>query len=129
MTKYKCTNLGDLVDQIKALGYNLESEEKKDQVLVDISGTPLESLYGAGDVDYGDPPQKFAVFGFGGDRDTPCGPLPQKVILVRHDVAKKLEVDYQSPASATVTTTKVSSLFPPGWKPAPGFTDPRKDWR
>lgn len=128
MAKYKFTNLWELIDQIKALGYNPESKEKKDQVLVDISGTPLESLFGAGDVNYGDPPQKFVVFGFGGDRMTPWGPLPQRIILVRKDVVKQLEVDKPSTPTPAASVKK-SSLFPPGWKPAPGFTDPRKDWR
>lgn len=118
----------DLVASIEALGYK---DPLNNLIIVDISRTPLESIWPSDDVDYGDPPQKYMSVAYGDNVSTPWGPLPELILLVRKDVMSKLRTDH---VKDTIQRTESGnkhkiSLFPPGWKPAPGFTDPRKDYK
>ena len=78
------STLDELFKSIEALGYNHK------EVVVDISRTPLESLYGCGHVSYGDPPREYECVGYGPDVNTPQGLLPEIVLLVRQDVANQI---------------------------------------
>lgn len=118
----------ELVASIEALGYK---DPLDNMIIVDISRTPLESIWPSQDVDYGDPPQKYMSVAYGNNVSTPWGPLPELILLVRKDVMSKLKTDHvKDTTQLTESCNKHKiSLFPPGWKPAPGFTDPRKDFR
>ena len=132
MSEYTFNSAGALDEQVKALGYT--DPWGKDGIIVDISRTPLESIWPSKDVNYGDPPQKYEAVAFGNDVPTPWGLLPKLILLVRKDVIDKLKKHPDEtrlpwdPEKATVVR-KPSSLFHPGWKPAPGFSDPRKDFK
>ena len=118
----------ELVESIEALGYK---DPLDNMIIVDISRTPLESIWPSQDVDYGDPPQKYMSVAYGNNVLTPWGPLPELILLVRKDVMSKLKTDHvKDTTQLTENGNKHKiSLFPPGWKPAPGFTDPRKDYK
>ena len=124
-----------LDEQVRALGYT--DPWGKDNIIIDISRTPLESIWPSKDVNYGNPPQSYESVGFGGNVSTPWGALPEVIVLVRKDVISQLKKNPPKPEDIrlpwnpeqAVKIHKPSSLFPPGWKPAPGFTDPRKDYK
>ena len=97
-------------------------------IVVEISRTPFESLCWEKEVEYGTPPQKYKPVCFGEDVPTPWGPLPAKIYLVRMDVIKQLRKTPEQ-IEQDLGLKKRINLFPPGWKPAPGFEDPRKDFR
>ena len=121
--EYKFSNLQELHDMIKDLGYDVDSKEFIRENVVNITGTPFESVWGAGEITYGSPPTKFVVLGFGPDRNTPWGSLPGKILLLRKDIADQLVVkDSEKPKPKTAA----DKLYPPGWKPRPGYTDPRE---
>lgn len=125
--QYKFKTVGELEEMVKALGHDLEKEDP--QPIYNISRTPIESIW-PGELDYADDPFKKARYqsiGFGPDVSTPWGPLPRVIILLRKDIAEKLEVGYKEPPKTPVVSVKKFTLFPPGWKPAPGFTDPREE--
>ena len=125
--QYKFKTVGEMEDMVKAMGHDLEKEDP--QPLYNISRTPIESIW-PGELDYADEPFKkgrYQSIGFGPDVNTPWGSLPRVIILLRKDIAEKLEVGYKEPPKAPVVDEKKFTLFPPGWKPAPGFTDPREE--
>ena len=114
----------DLWQKVKDAGFNPE------EVIVDISRTPLESLWGCKSVDYGEPPKPHNCIAFGEDVPTPWGYLPQVILLIRSDVYEKLgELAHPQPVpeQPKKPRIKASDLFPKDWKPKPGFTDPRID--
>ena len=112
-------NLKELHDKIVEAGFDPNDED----VVVNISRTPLESIF-PGKANYGDQAKEYDSFGFGPMVGTPWGPLPEIILLVRSDVIAKISgATPEKPKEAK--KPKTSSLFPPGWKPAPGFTDPR----
>lgn len=131
---YTFNSPAELIEQIEALGY---ADPQDNKIVVDISRTPLESIWPSKDVNYDNPPQSYESVGFGGNVSTPWGALPEVIVLVRKDVANQLKKNPPKPEDTrlpwepeqVVKIHKSSSLFPPGWKPAPGFTDPRKDLR
>lgn len=131
---YTFNSPAELIEQIEALGH---ADPQDNEIVVDISRTPLESIWPSKDVNYGDPPQSYESVGFGGNVSTPWGELPEVIVLVRKDVANQLKKNPPKPEDIrlpwnpeqAVKIHKPSSLFPPGWKPAPGFTDPRKDFK
>lgn len=125
--QYKFKTVGELEEMVKALGHDLEKEDP--QPIYNISRTPIESIW-PGELDYADEPFKKARYqsiGFGPDVSTPWGPLPRVIILLRKDIAEKLEVGYKEPPKGPIVSEKKFTLFHPGWKPAPGFTDPREE--
>ena len=109
--------LQEMYEVIEELGYDT------DQVVVDISRTPLESLYGARDVNYGDPPQKYAAIGFGDSVSTPWGPLPHVILLVRNDVWSRICGEKDNGPRLVPPEPPKPSLIPKNWRPAPGFQD------
>lgn len=131
---YTFNNPADLIEQIEAFGY---ADPQGNKIVVDISRTPLESVWPSKDVNYGNPSQSYESVGFGGNVMTPWGALPEVIVLVRKDVANQLKKNPPKPEDIrlpwnpeqAVRIHKPSRLFPPGWKPAPGFTDPRKDFK
>lgn len=131
---YTFNSPAELIEQIEALGH---ADPQGNEIVVDISRTPLESIWPSKDVNYGKPPQSYESVGFGGNVMTPWGVLPEVIVLVRKDVVNKLKKNPPKPEDVrlpwnpeqAVKIHKPSSLFPPGWKPAPGFTDPRKDFK
>lgn len=125
--QYKFKTVGEMYDMVKAMGHDLEKEDPKP--IYNISRTPIESIWPE-EIDYADEPFKHARYqslGFGSDVNTPWGPLPRVIMLLRKDIAEKLEVSYKEPPKASVAAKKKFTLFPPGWKPAPGFKDPREE--
>ena len=126
--QYKFKTVGEMYDMVKDMGHDLEKEDP--QPIYNISRTPIESIW-PGELDYADDPFKTARYqsiGFGPDVSTPWGPLPHVIMLLRKDIAEKLEVGYKEPPiAAPVVAEKKFTLFPPGWKPAPGFVDPREE--
>lgn len=58
---------------------------------------------------------------------TPRGDRCHTILLLRKDIAEKLEVGHQESPKGTIASKKKFTLFPPGWKPAPGFTDLREE--
>lgn len=131
---YTFNNPAELIEQIEALGH---ADPQGNKIVVDISRTPLESIWPSKDVNYGNPSQPYESVGFGGNVSTPWGALPEVIVLVRKDVINQLKKNPPKPEDIrlpwnpeqAVKIHKPSSLFPPGWKPAPGFTDPRKDYK
>lgn len=131
---YTFNSPAELIEQIEALGH---ADPQGNKIVVDISRTPLESIWPSKDVNYGNPPQSYESVGFGGNVSTPWGALPEVIVLVRKDVINQLKKNPPKPEDTrlpwnpeqAVKIHKPSSLFPPGWKPAPGFTDPRKDYK
>ena len=126
---YTFNTPAELIEQIEALGY---ADPEDNKIVVNISRTPLESVWPSKDVNYGNPSKPYESVGFGGNVSTPWGALPEVIVLVRKDVANQLRKYPLKPRlpwepEQAVKIHKPSSLFPPGWKPAPGFTDPRKD--
>lgn len=109
----------------EALGYDMN---QKPRPIIDISRTPFESLWQTLNVRHsedGGPVAEYTPLAFGPDVSTPIGPCPQCVVLLRKDVEAKLRK--VKPTEQPVEVEKKFNLFPPGWKPAPGFTDPRKE--
>ena len=99
--------------------------------LVDITGTPAESIWPA-DISYNG--ENCVSLAFGpSERTTPWGYMPMKIYFLKAKYAglvfdeEALMKDLEK-RSAPKKEEKKFTLFPPGWKPAPGFTDPRKDW-
>ena len=120
MKKYPFKDLSELHDKIVEAGFDPNDHE----IVVNISRTPLESMYPE-EVSYGNPARKYTSLGFGSDVDTPWGPLPEIVLLLRSDVLEKIIESSPIESSPKVEPKKKVDLFPPGWKPRPGFTDPR----
>lgn len=119
---YKFKTLAEMIDMIQALGYNTEKDMP--DILIDISRTPFESLWGSSEVNYGNPPTKYTCHGFGPIRHYVGGSLPEHVILVRKDVSDKLRKDYSELGLSTTTKPKDREpLISKNWKPAPGFED------
>lgn len=134
---YKFNSPAELMDMIKELGYDPDQQPRP---VIDISRTPFETLWPTHSIEHSEgngPKAEYTSVAFGDDVPTPWGPLPRVILLLRKDVEAKLlkdgiqTPDRQAPASLAKPWTppkKKFDLFPPGWKPAPGFTDPRKEW-
>ena len=125
---YKFDSPAELMSMVKDLGYDLD---QKPRPVVDISRTPLETLWPTKCISHsedGGPSADYAAVAFGPDVNTPWGPLPAVIVLLRKDVEAKLFKDAMVTADTTVKPKPKLDLFPPGWKPAPGFEDPRKGW-
>jgi hypothetical protein len=120
---YKFETLPEMIDMIQSLGYNTEKDMP--DILINISRTPFESLWGSSEVNYGNPPTKYTCHGFGPIGHYVGGSLPELVILVRKDVSDKLRKDHsESGLSTAVDRPKDKQpLIPKNWKPAPGFED------
>lgn len=136
----KLTTLAAMFEAIKNAGYKLDGDANEIAV-VDITATPLESIWGVKEVNYGDPAKPFVPTGWGEDRQTPWGPLPGRIVLVRKDVWDKLFAadNNMEPKSnlppldgkladlkTELERPKLGKLNWDGWKPAPGFEDFRK---
>jgi hypothetical protein len=119
---YKFETLSEMIEMIESLGY---TEKDTPAVVVNISRTPFESLWGASEVNYGNPPTKYTCHGFGPVRYHIGGELPEYVILVRKDVSDKLRKDHSESGLATAVDKPKDKqpLIPKNWKPAPGFED------
>lgn len=118
---YKFKTLAEMISMIESLGY---TEKDTPAVVVNISRTPFESLWGSSEVNYGNPPTKYTCHGFGPVRYHIGGELPEYVILVRKDVSDKLRKDRSELGLPTTTKPKDKKpLIPKDWKPAPGFED------
>lgn len=126
MKEYKFKSLSEMMDMVKELGYK---ETDDPAAVYEITGTPLESIWPSEGVEYNDGhhwPGTYRALGFGPNRSTPWGYLPLHIILLREDIAARLEVG-SKPSKEEQTPMKPKiNLFPPGWKPAPGFEDPRE---
>ena len=83
--KYKFKTVKDLLEMVHELGH---SDNEKPAPICDISRTPLESVY-PGSINYKG--ADYVSVGFGGDANTPWGLLPEIILLVRQDIASKLE--------------------------------------
>jgi hypothetical protein len=119
---YKFETLSEMIEMIESLGY---TEKDTPAVVVNIARTPFESLWGASEVNYGNPPTKYTCHGFGPVRYHIGGELPEYVILVRKDVSDKLRKDHSESGLATSVDKPKDKqpLIPKNWKPAPGFED------
>ena len=118
---YKFKTLAEMISMIESLGY---TEKDTPAVVVNISRTPFESLWGSSEVIYGNPPTKYTCHGFGPVRYHIGGELPEYVILVRKDVSDKLRKDRSELGLPTTTKPKDKKpLISKDWKPAPGFED------
>ena len=82
---YKFKNIKDLFDMVHGLGHSDDEEPKPIQ---DISRTPLESTW-PGRINYQG--TDYVSVAFGQDVNTPWGPLPEHIFLVRADIASQLE--------------------------------------
>lgn len=128
----KFENLKECVDECEKLAKLLP--ERPGQPWNLLTGTPLESLWGTNDAKLnGD---VYNVIGWGGDRQTLWGPLPQVILAVRKDISDviegKNEVVKAMEHMAEATREYVKKYLPevkkplmgPDWKPAPGFERP-----
>lgn len=117
---YLFKNLRDLLDMVQKISSDQD-------ILWDITGTPLESIWPS-DIKYNGV-DCFSL-AFGEERMTPWGPLPGRILLVDKRFQKNFlknpdtipNFDEPKPKKEKI------NLFPEGWKPAPGFTDPRVDF-
>lgn len=124
---YKFNTPAEMWEMVEKLGYDLKEQPYP---IVNISRTPLETLWPSKGVRYGEgdgPKATYVTVAFGADVNTPSGPLPAVICLLRDDVEVKLRKVWDE-IKKDLNTKKEFNLFPPGWKPAPGFEDPRKDW-
>ena len=91
---YKFKTTTELYDLLEKMGHSPNEEPVP---VYNISRTPLESIWPA-TVTYkegGHQQAEYQSLGFGDDVNTPNGPLPEVILLLRLDIAEKLELKTQ----------------------------------
>lgn len=123
------TKLGQGFEQFKNLGECIESVKQlachypgNGPAYYDVTGTPAESLFGVKGQMYNGCEYDFT--GWGPDRATPWGLLPNRIIAIRSDLAKLLCGTSSTVKSPQQDVPKRKPLIGPDWKPAPGFERP-----
>lgn len=76
-------NLGECIEGVKQLACHYPGNGP---AYYDVTGTPAESLFGVKGQMYNGCEYDFT--GWGADRATPWGPLPNRIIAIRSDLAK-----------------------------------------
>lgn len=111
-------NLGECLEFVQSLAGQYPGKGK---AYYDVTGTPIESLVGSHETNYQD--GKYDFTGWGPDRNTPWGPLPEFIVAIRSDLAKLIKGS-QVKETPSVSRPVLKPLMRPDWKPAPGFELP-----